>query len=35
MPVKILFKNELCEWIDVEAPNANDHQRLQDTYKIN
>src|SRR5690606_3585280 len=35
MPVKILFKNELCEWIDVEAPNANDLQHLQDTYKIN
>lgn len=35
MPVKTLFENELCKWIDVEAPNTNDLQYLHDTYNIN
>lgn len=35
MSVNTLFKNEFCEWIDVEAPNAIDLQHLQEIYKIN
>lgn len=35
MPIQTLFKNEVCEWIDVEKPNSKDIQQLNRKYGIN
>lgn len=35
MPVETIFKNNLCEWIDVEAPTSEDLKFLHLHYKIN
>lgn len=35
MPVEIVFKNDQCEWIDVEAPTGDDLIFLQKKYQIN
>lgn len=35
MPTEIVFKNNLCEWIDVEAPTDEDLLFLHDHYAIN
>ncbi|MFV0531839.1 MAG: CorA family divalent cation transporter [Flavobacteriales bacterium] len=35
MPVEIIFKNDQCEWIDVEAPTGDDLIFLQKKYQIN
>ena len=35
MPIEIVFKNKLCEWIDVEAPTQEDLAFLNNEYQIN
>lgn len=35
MPIEILFKNEHCEWIDVESPTKEDLAFLHERYDIN
>ena len=35
MPIEIIFRNENCEWIDVEAPTEEDLQFLHERYEIN
>ncbi|WHF52274.1 CorA family divalent cation transporter [Chryseobacterium gotjawalense] len=35
MPIEILFKNEHCEWIDVESPTKEDLVFLHERYDIN
>ena len=35
MPVKTIFKNENCEWIDCQQPSAEDFSFLKEKYKIN
>ncbi|QBO59132.1 CorA family divalent cation transporter [Chryseobacterium salivictor] len=35
MPIEILFKNEHCEWIDVESPTKEDLTFLHERYDIN
>lgn len=35
MPIEIVFKNEQCEWIDVEAPTQEDLDFLHEKYQIN
>jgi magnesium transporter len=35
MPVKTIFKNENCEWIDCQQPNAEDFSFLKEKFKIN
>ena len=35
MPIKTLFHNHNCEWIDVEAPTEEDLDFLQNRYEIN
>lgn len=35
MAKQTIFKNERCEWIDVEAPNTADIQQLNSQYGIN
>lgn len=35
MPIEIIYKNEHCEWIDVEAPTEDDLLFLHQKYKIN
>lgn len=35
MPIQTIFKNERCEWIDVEIPNQEDIQQLHSQYGIN
>ena len=35
MAIEIIFKNEHCEWIDVENPTEQDLAYLHDTYEIN
>ena len=31
MPIEIIFRNENCEWIDVEAPTEEDLQFLSES----
>lgn len=35
MPIETLFENKHCEWIDLEAPNINDLNFLNEKYNIN
>lgn len=35
MPIEIIYRNDHCEWIDVEAPTAEDLLFLHERYKIN
>lgn len=35
MPTEIIFKNEHCEWLDVEAPTEDDLRFLHEKYEIN
>ena len=35
MPIVIIFRNNHCEWIDVEAPTQEDLNFLHDRYEIN
>lgn len=35
MPIEIVFKNDHCQWIDCEAPTAEDLQYLHEYYNIN
>jgi magnesium transporter len=35
MPIEIIFRNENCEWIDVEAPTEEDLHFLHERYEIN
>lgn len=35
MPIEIIFRNEHCEWIDVEAPTKEDLDFLHERYDIN
>lgn len=35
MPIEIVFRNEHCEWVDVETPTAEDLAFLHDRYQIN
>ncbi|MBC9813901.1 magnesium transporter CorA [Crocinitomicaceae bacterium CZZ-1] len=35
MAIQTLFKNEICEWIDVETPDTADIQHLIEKYAIN
>ena len=35
MPIEIIYRNEHCEWIDVEAPTQEDLNFLHDRYNIN
>ena len=35
MPIEIIYRNDHCEWIDVEAPTAEDLIFLHERYKIN
>ncbi|MDP2453968.1 MULTISPECIES: CorA family divalent cation transporter [unclassified Kaistella] len=35
MPIEIIYKNEHCEWIDVESPTEEDLEFLHNRYNIN
>ena len=35
MPIEIFYRNETCEWIDVEAPTEEDLHFLHERYEIN
>lgn len=35
MPIEIIYRNDHCEWIDVEAPTEEDLNFLHDRYEIN
>lgn len=35
MPIEIIYRNEHCEWIDVEAPTEEDLNFLHERYEIN
>ena len=35
MPTEIIYRNDHCEWIDVEAPTEEDLQFLHQRYEIN
>lgn len=35
MPIEITFRNDHCEWVDVEAPTAEDLAYLHERYQIN
>ena len=35
MPIEIIYRNEHCEWIDVEAPTQEDLDFLHERYEIN
>ena len=35
MPIEIIYRNDHCEWIDVETPTAEDLLFLHERYKIN
>lgn len=35
MPIEIIYRNDHCEWIDVEAPTPQDLLFLHERYKIN
>lgn len=35
MPIEIIFKNDQCEWIDVESPTEQDLAFLNERYEIN
>lgn len=35
MPIEVLFKNDHCEWIDVESPTEEDLAFLHQRYEIN
>lgn len=35
MPIEIIYRNDHCEWIDVEAPTEEDLQFLHQRYEIN
>ncbi len=35
MPTQIIYKNDQCEWLDVEAPTEEDLRFLHDRYAIN
>lgn len=35
MPIEIIYRNDHCEWIDVEAPTPEDLLFLHEKYKIN
>lgn len=35
MPIEIIYRNEHCEWIDVEAPTEEDLDFLHERYEIN
>lgn len=35
MPIEIIYRNENCEWIDVEAPTEEDLNFLHERYEIN
>ena len=35
MPIEITYRNDHCEWIDVEAPTQDDLDFLHERYKIN
>lgn len=35
MPIEIIFRNENCEWIDLEAPTEEDLHFLHERYEIN
>lgn len=35
MPIDLIFRNQHCEWLDVQAPTIEDLEYLQYTYEIN
>lgn len=35
MPIQTIFRNDKCEWIDIEAPTEEDLKFLQERYQIN
>ncbi|MGZ5197240.1 MAG: magnesium transporter CorA family protein [Kaistella sp.] len=35
MPIEIIYRNEHCEWVDVEAPTQEDLDFLHERYEIN
>lgn len=35
MPIEIIYRNNHCEWIDCEAPTAQDMEFLHERYEIN
>lgn len=35
MPIEIIYRNDLCEWVDVEAPTEEDLDFLHERYEIN
>ncbi len=35
MPIELVFKNDNCEWIDVESPTFEDLAYLEEAYQIN
>ena len=35
MPAELIFKNDICEWIDIEAPNQEDLDFVHQKYNIN
>lgn len=35
MPIQTIFRNDKCEWIDIEAPTEEDLKFLQERYEIN
>ena len=35
MPIEIIYKNDHCEWIDVESPSEEDLAFLHQRYDIN
>lgn len=35
MPIEIIYRNEVCEWVDVEAPTEEDLKFLHERYQIN
>ena len=35
MPIEIIYKNDYCEWIDVESPTEEDLNFLHNRYEIN
>lgn len=35
MPAELIFKNEICEWIDIEAPTQEDLDFIHQKYNIN
>ncbi|MFX7358978.1 CorA family divalent cation transporter, partial [Acinetobacter baumannii] len=35
MPIETIYRDSQCEWVDVEAPSAEDLKFLHERYEIN